>query len=59
MPAANFKETKRLNEQCLTVGVSGLAMLRTNFANGRYEAYKITLRKKRKPNPLHTMLGRF
>jgi hypothetical protein len=54
-----LKRQKRLKKQRRTAGVSGLAMLRTNFANGKYETYKLTLRKRRKPNPLHTMLGGF
>ena len=31
--------------------------LRSNFANARYETYKIALRRRRKPNPVHAMLA--
>ena len=34
-----------------TVCVSGLAKQKTDIAKGRYETWKIALRKRRKPNP--------
>jgi hypothetical protein len=34
-----------------------LALMKANPTNGRYETYKLLLRKSRKPNPLHTLFG--
>ena len=50
--------TLTLESRGPTASVSGLALITANFANGKYEADKLALRKRRKPNPLHVMLGR-
>jgi len=31
--------------------------MKANPTNGRHETYKLTFRRRRKPNPLHTLFG--